>query len=308
MKIKRYLMLYIDQDYIRVLNEADQRPEAPTGNVYHQEKTEYQFKPYIGILTEDDRAYAVPMTSAKEKHAGLEDVSSEGILVYQYKDMRELKHAQSEPILVDLSPDDPFFEEHPEIKDEDKPYYKKHIENVCDTNKIIPIPKFAYTKADFRRSPDDTPRDKRRKYLLKEQYFGLISHQKDIEEITSTIYNRQMEYGIIGGKEPDIANLEIVSDIWVEYQEDSYQQYKDGIMSDWMYNRKKNETLTSFLKRNYGIDKIQNFPQYCESEHNKKSKENFNEFLNKYYEVDNIKDAIEVIKEEEKADYTSEEY
>lgn len=299
MKIKKYMILYIDQDYTRVLNEADCRPEAPTGNVYHREKEEYQFKPYIGVLTTDDRTFAVPMTSAKPKHknADIED----NILVSKYIDERKLKPTRNgkERILVDLQNDDPYFENHPEIKEEDKPYYKKWILNVCDIQKMIPVPNGTYERADFRNKPEDDPVARHRKNLLKDQYFGLESHKKEIEQLTSKMYDRQMHYNIVGSKEPDLANLEIASDIWTEYQENNYQNYKNEVYSDWMYNKKHNQTFDSFLKTNYHTDRLKGFLDYTKEHHNKKPKVDFERFLNDEYGVDNIKDAIEVFKQEE---------
>ena len=240
MKIKTYMILYIDQDYIRVLAEADQRPEAPSGNVYHRETQEYRFKPYIGVLTEDDKTYAIPMTSAKErKHTHIDDVSEEGILVYKCIDTRNAPHSKNEKVLADLEPDHQFFKDHPEIKEEDKQYYKKWITSVCDIHKMIPIQPGTYQRIDFKANPKDSRRTKQRKNLLKAQYFNLQGQRDNIEQLASTIYSRQVDNGIIGSKEPDISNLEVASEIWREYQNDNYQTYKNNMLSDLMYHKPK---------------------------------------------------------------------
>ena len=300
MKIKKYMILYIDQDYLRVLKEADQRPEAPTGNVYHQETEEYQFKPYIGVLTEDNKTYAVPMTSAKtHKHKDLPDVSENGILVYKCIDIREAPNSTNPKVLADLEPDHQFFKDHPEIKEEDKQYYKKWITNVCDIRKMIPAPKGTYQRVDFKVNSKDDLRTKRRKNLLKTQYFGLQDKKENIEKLASEIYNRQMDYGIIGSKEPDIANLEIASEIWVEYQDKNYRDYKDSMLGDMMYNKPKNQSPKDFFQKNYGVDRPDNFFDYTEKHYHNKPTSKFTQFLEDTYGVDNIQDAIEVFKQDE---------
>lgn len=288
MKIKKYMILYIDQDYIRILKEADQRPEAPTGNVYHQEKKEYQFKPYIGVLTEDGKSYAAPMTSAKEhKHKHLDDVSENGILVYRYIDIRQAPKTKKEKVLVDLEPNHPFFKGHPEIKDEDKHYYKKWITNVCDIQKMIPIPKGTYQRIDFRADPNDDLNTKRRKNLLKTQYFGLQDQKRNIERLASKIYDRQINRGIINSKEPDIVNLEIASEIWAEYQSDNYYNYKNNVLNNLLHGT-PNHT------------EIDNFFTYTEKHYHNKPVSEFTQFLEDVYGVNNIQDAIEVFKENER--------
>lgn len=312
MKVKKLVLFYIDQDYIEMLNEVDQRPEAPTGNVYHNKNDiGYRYKPYIGILTQDGRSYAVPMTSAKDWHKNKENVFADefqqGILVYSYIDKRKSQTPKNgKPrILADLPEDDPYFVEHPEIKKEDKPYIKKWILNVCDIQKMVPIPYGVSERVSFKIQPKDDRQTKGRKDHLRQQYFGVKACQKDLERLTSNLYDRQKSNPkIVGSREPDLENLEIASDIWSDYLQDKYDRYVDSIYGDYMFNGKntkgkKKEPFDKFLNRKYQMDEIPKYIEFTLNQHNKKQKRDFESFLQREYETTNIKEAIEIFKESE---------
>ena len=66
----------IDQNYLRKLHDA-------CSEVYYK-PSGYENKPYIGILiNKNDRKYAIPLSSAKEKHKTWKNVGKECYLVYE---------------------------------------------------------------------------------------------------------------------------------------------------------------------------------------------------------------------------------
>ena len=241
MKLKKYEIIYIEQEYIKHLHETDEE-------VYYRDTKEYKYKPYIGLLTENDTMYAIPLTSAKPRHAHMDDISMQGINVFKIVDTR--KHPdKNRPILIDLDPNDKYFENKPWIKDNEKQFYKKWIQNALDTAKMIPLAEGTYHRADFKITPKDSGVDKFRKNLLYNQYRFLQKKQNKIEQIASAIYQRQMDAGIIAHREPDLKKLETVKDLWEDYTK-----------------AKEKYTFSEYLNDTYNTKDISEVVEMCDDD------------------------------------------
>lgn len=69
MKFKDFKIVCVDLEYLKALHEVD-------SEVMYRKSAEYAKKPFLGILvTNDDKKYVIPFTSAKEKHKTWADVN-----------------------------------------------------------------------------------------------------------------------------------------------------------------------------------------------------------------------------------------
>lgn len=68
--------IYIEQSYIKKLHDA-------CSEVYYKD-SDYERKPYIGILiSNNNKRYVIPLSSAKEKHKSWKNVNKECYLIYE---------------------------------------------------------------------------------------------------------------------------------------------------------------------------------------------------------------------------------
>ena len=62
MKFKEFKIVQVDLNYLQALHDVD-------SEVMYRRSADYAKKPFLGILvTNHDRKYVIPLTSAKEKH------------------------------------------------------------------------------------------------------------------------------------------------------------------------------------------------------------------------------------------------
>ena len=94
MKFKDFRLIYVSQDYLNFLHEID-------SEIFFMNQKNYEKKPYLGILiSENDRKYVIPLTSAKPRHAKLNDVTTTSYRIYEIIDITK-NHYDENDILVD---------------------------------------------------------------------------------------------------------------------------------------------------------------------------------------------------------------
>ena len=82
MKFKDFKIVQVDLDYLTALHDAD-------SEVMYRRSADYAKKPFLGILvTNHDRKYVIPLTSAKEKHRSWADVHQSYYRIYEIINMR----------------------------------------------------------------------------------------------------------------------------------------------------------------------------------------------------------------------------
>lgn len=120
---KNMQFINIDRDYLQELHKAC--PE-----VYYK-STNYDNKPYIGILVNnDDKQYVIPLSSAKEKHKTWKNVNQECFLVYEYAD--EAKMGKKDIWVRETEGEK-----------------VKHIMSMVDVKKMIPIKDGLYSTVNM---------------------------------------------------------------------------------------------------------------------------------------------------------------
>ena len=82
MKFKEFKIVQVDLNYLQALHDVD-------SEVMYRRSADYAKKPFLGILvTNHDRKYVIPLTSAKEKHKSWADVHQSYYRIYEIIDMR----------------------------------------------------------------------------------------------------------------------------------------------------------------------------------------------------------------------------
>ena len=178
-------IITIDQKYMKMLY-------SKCNQVFYLPK-DYGKKPYIGILiSENEREYAIPLTSAKEKHKFLKNCDNGRMLVLEY--------ASHEKIMKNG-----IFKEYPNGE-------LKHILAVLMINKMIPIKKGVYSLVNINYCHEDDLETNKYKTLLNKEYSFCVSHKEKILKIANRIYTLQIEKGIVYKGHCDFKKLEKVCD------------------------------------------------------------------------------------------------
>ena len=77
MRYQDFKFVLLNLSYIKKLYEIDKE-------VFFNQNPKYELKPYLGILiTNNGREYAIPLTSAKSKHAKWRDVTEDNYRIYE---------------------------------------------------------------------------------------------------------------------------------------------------------------------------------------------------------------------------------
>ena len=83
-KYEEYGFYRIDKDYLRYLNSVDDQ-------VFYKDEPEYDKKPHLGFLVGiNNHMYCIPLTSAKKRHLGWQNVSEHNYLIYEIVNKEEL--------------------------------------------------------------------------------------------------------------------------------------------------------------------------------------------------------------------------
>ncbi len=179
----------IESNYIKELNLVC--PE-----VYYK-SVGYDNKPYIGILiNEENRSYAIPLSSAKEKHKNWKNINQECYLVYEYA----LKSKMGDADIW--------------VQDNDENMVK-HIMAVIDIKKMIPVKSGVYKETNLNKENTDTPETVRYKDLLNKEYSFCLKIVGDLIKKANRLYNSQMATGKVKKFCCDFKLLEQVCDTYV---------------------------------------------------------------------------------------------
>lgn len=177
----------INQSYLKYLHDAC--PE-----IYYK-STDYETKPYLGILlNHDGREYVIPLSSAKEKHKTWKNVDADRFLIY-------------ENCKKDLISEKAVFTEN-------KDGTVKHILSIIDLKKMLPIKSGLYSFVDFRVKTGDTDDIKNYKNLLQKEYSFCLKIIDSILTKATKLYDRQMRTGKIIKFCADFKLLEQKCDEW----------------------------------------------------------------------------------------------
>ena len=179
----------IESNYIKELNLVC--PE-----VYYK-SVGYDNKPYIGILiNEENRSYAIPLSSAKEKHKNWKNINQECYLVYEYA----LKSKMGDADIW--------------VQDNDENMVK-HIMAVIDIKKMIPVKSGVYKETNLNKENTDTLETVRYKDLLNKEYSFCLKIVGDLIKKANRLYNSQMATGKVKKFCCDFKLLEQVCDTYV---------------------------------------------------------------------------------------------
>lgn len=185
----------INQAYLKELHDA-------CSEVYYK-SSNYDKKPYIGVLvSNNDRHYVIPLSSAKEKHKTWKNVNKECFLVYEYAD--ETKMGDRD-IWVAV---------------EGKAQVK-HILSVIDIKKMIPVEEGLYSIAELNDSDSDTQETKKYKDLLNKEYAFCLKIMDDVIDKADKLYRKQMTTGKVAKLCCDFKALEEVCDTYNSKDEES---------------------------------------------------------------------------------------
>lgn len=178
----------VDMDYLRHLHDA-------CSEVFYK-PNDYSNKPYLGVLlTNNDKKYVLPLTSAKEKHKTWKDSYPDRFLVYAIED----KSAVSNSAIFVSTEDDTKV---------------KHILSAVDIKKMIPVRDDVISYVDFNPSDNDTDEIAKYKDLQNKEYAFCVKIIDDIVIKATKIYDKQMNAGKVQKFACDFAKLEQALETW----------------------------------------------------------------------------------------------
>ncbi|VEU70540.1 type III toxin-antitoxin system ToxN/AbiQ family toxin [Mycoplasmopsis glycophila] len=167
----------IDPLYLEFLYQYDSQ-------VYWNPEYIKNKKPFLGVIfIEGGKKYFIPLTSAKEKHKKLKNISREHFVIYEILDIDK---AESRMIY--------------------KPHDKNsviHLLAILDFKKMIPVYEGLYKKIDF-----DSIEDKNYKNLLDKEYNFCLNLKDKIFDNARKLYNWQVQNKIIRPKHCNFLLLE----------------------------------------------------------------------------------------------------
>lgn len=176
----------LNQDYIKELHKACEE-------VYYK-STNYDGKPYFGILlSTSDRTYAIPLSSAKNKHKTWKNINQECYLVYEYAKKTKVS---KNSIWV-------------ETKDPD---IVKHILSVIDIKKMIPIKEGVYSEVNLNKTSQDSIAEAKYKDLMNKEYLFCLKNIDSILSKANRLYEKQFTSGKVKKFCCDFKILEDVCD------------------------------------------------------------------------------------------------
>lgn len=186
MKLKdnKIIFIKINQDYLKTLYDA-------CSEVFYKPYG-YDKKPYIGILVNiNNQEYAIPLTSAKEKHKKWKDYSNGRMLVYDIDNVDNMSKS--------------------DIWKENIDNTVKHILSVLMISKMIPIKDGCYETIDSAYKNYDSAFERKYKDLLKKELKFCVSNKNKILSESNRIYNEQINSGVVLFGYCDFKALELAS-------------------------------------------------------------------------------------------------
>ena len=180
----------VDMDYLKHLHNA-------CSEVFYK-PNDYDNKPYLGVLmTNNDKKYVLPLTSAKEKHKTWKDTYPDRFLVFAIEDKDSVSHNA-----VYVATDD-------DTK-------VKHILSAVDIKKMIPVTDDVISFVNFNIAEGDSEEVTKYKDLLNKEYAFCVKIVDDILLKASKIYDKQISSGKVQMFACDYAKLETALTEWKE--------------------------------------------------------------------------------------------
>ena len=151
MKFKEFKIVQVDLNYLQALHDVD-------SEVMYRRSADYAKKPFLGILvTNHDRKYVIPLTSAKEKHKSWADVHQSYYRIYEIIDMRTAVYDDKD-IIVNVTNTAALAKKG--VPAEDFDYYKKRILSILEIKKMIPVIDGVFSYVDLELT-SDIPKDEK---------------------------------------------------------------------------------------------------------------------------------------------------
>ena len=161
----KFQLITIDYQYLSKLYSA-------CNQVFY--KPQNYNKPYLGVLiNRGGREYAIPLTSAKNKHKSFKNYQDGQLLIYENLPWNSTIDQNKNICIVEQSG-------------------IKHILAVLVIKKMIPIKKGHYSICNFQINQNDSPTEKKYKNLLNKEFKFCVSGKARIINKANTIYNRQV--------------------------------------------------------------------------------------------------------------------
>lgn len=77
LQYKDYGFYKINLDYLKYLHAVDDQ-------VFYKEDKNYDRKPHLGLLVDIDKyTYCIPLTSAKPRHLGWQNITEHNYIIYE---------------------------------------------------------------------------------------------------------------------------------------------------------------------------------------------------------------------------------
>lgn len=189
LKDNKIVFITIDQRYIRSLYAA-------CNEVYYR-TSDYDNKPYLGVLinVDENNKYAIPLTSAKEKHKFLKNYDNGKLVIYE-----------------DVSPSVM------SVNDIWKPNIDgtaKHILSVLNIAKMIPLKEGYYSEVNINVEVSDSIDVVRYKNLLNKELRICVSKKDKILRESEKIYTKQITTGKVYFSYCDFKKLEAARDSFI---------------------------------------------------------------------------------------------
>lgn len=202
MKCEEFKIVHVDLNYLKVLYDAD-------NEVMYREGAEYAKKPFLGILvTNDEKKYVIPFTSAKEKHKSWADVNQAYYRIYEIIDMRTAVY-DSKDIIVDIT--NTSILSNKGIAEEEYHNYKKRILSVIEIKKMIPVVEGVYSLADLSINSELSKDERNWRTLTYKEYLFYKNIKDGILQRAKKIYDKQMKTGKVLKFHCDYKKLEAVA-------------------------------------------------------------------------------------------------
>lgn len=184
---KDFQIITIDQDYVKCLHDA-------CSEVFYQPQ-DYENKPYLGILiNQNERKYAIPFTSAKQKHLSLKNYVNGNVLVSEIITINDVKST----MVVSENADGTYM----------------HLLAVLCLSKMIPVRDDIFSVVDINYDINDTPDIKNYKVLLNKEFSFCVSNKDKICKEAAKIYDRQLKTNKVYFKYVDFKKLEATCDTY----------------------------------------------------------------------------------------------
>lgn len=185
LKDNKIVFITIDQNYLCALYNA-------CNEVFYRTYG-YDKKPYVGVLvTVNGSKYAIPLTSAKEKHKTWKNYDNGRMVVFENVN----QSAMGANDIWKLNQDGT----------------AKHILSVLNIAKMIPLKEGLYSIVNVNPDPNDTIEESKYKNLLNKELQFCISNKEKIIRESDKIYTKQISSGKVYFSYCDFKKLEETRD------------------------------------------------------------------------------------------------